>query len=204
MTQERLREILDKHIKWLNGEDGGERADLARADLSHADLRHAVLSHADLHYANFYGARLCHADLRYTDLHYTDLREADLRYASLKGVDLTHAAHTGTALNLQCPEEGSFVAYKKLRGGAIAKLFIPEDAKRSSATSRKCRASKATILAIYYQDGEEISEGRSTHDIEFIYRVGETVYPDSWDEDRWNECSSGIHFFITRKEAEEY
>jgi hypothetical protein len=41
-------------------------------------------------------------------------------------------------------------------------------------------------------------------DYAFIYQVGATVYPDSWDEDRWNECSHGIHFFITRKEAEEY
>ena len=25
-----------------------------------------------------------------------------------------------------------------------------------------------------------------------------------WDEDRWNECANGIHFFITREEAEAY
>jgi len=27
---------------------------------------------------------------------------------------------------------------------------------------------------------------------------------DKWDDDRWNECSGGIHFFLTRAEAEAY
>jgi len=34
-----------------------------------------------------------------------------------------------------------------------------------------------------------------------VYTVGEMVYPDSWDDNRWNECSHGIHFFINRQEA---
>lgn len=25
---------------------------------------------------------------------------------------------------------------------------------------------------------------------------------DAWDEDRWNTCGHGIHFYITRLEAE--
>jgi len=48
------------------------------------------------------------------------------------------------------------------------------------------------------------TEGRSSRDAEMFYRAGETVRPDSWDENRWNECSHGIHFFITRAEAEAY
>lgn len=178
MTQEELREILYKHRKWLNEEDGGKRANLSFTDLRGAGLNDTDLRYADLSYANLSGAHL-------------------------SGADLTHAVYTGTILNLQCPEEGSFIAWKKLLGDEIAKLLIPEDAKRSSATTRKCRASKAVVLAIY-RNGEEISEGRSEHDYDFVYRVGETVYPDHWDEDRWNECSNGIHFFITRKEAEEF
>lgn len=38
MTQAELNEILEKHKKWLNGEDGGERADLSGADLNRAIL----------------------------------------------------------------------------------------------------------------------------------------------------------------------
>ena len=51
MTIKELQEILDKHKKWLNDEDGGERADLRGADLRGADLRRADLRRADLDYS---------------------------------------------------------------------------------------------------------------------------------------------------------
>ena len=48
-----LKQILELHKKWLNNEDGGERADLLdanlrSANLRSADLRGAYLSGADL------------------------------------------------------------------------------------------------------------------------------------------------------------
>ena len=203
MTQEKLREILDKHSKWLNGEDSGERADLSDAILNNTDLRYRDLGSSDLSNFDLSFTTLRYVNLSNSDLSNSDLSFSDLLGADLRGADLTNAIYTDTILNLQCPEEGSFIAWKKLANGDIAKLLIPEDAKRSSATTRKCRASKAIVLAIYNEDGEEVGEGRSMHDYGFFYLVGEAVYPDSWDEDRWNECSNGIHFFITRKEAEE-
>ena len=234
MRYEKLKEILEKHYKWLNNEADGECANLSGADLSNADIRYADLRYADLRWANltgaiirgsnFIGADLRGANLRGANLRYTKFTEAilrdanlrgaelvyvDLRYANLFGADFrgasfTEVTYTGTVLNPQCPEEDSFTAWKKLERDNIAKLLIPEDAKRSSAASRKCRSSKAIVLAIYNESGEEISEGESRYDRDFIYRVGETVYSDKWDEDRWNECSSGIHFFLTRRDAEEY
>lgn len=210
MTQEKLNEILDKHRKWLNNEDADlsdsnlSGFDLSGFDLRGADLRGANLRGTNLREANLRFANLRYADLRYANLSGADLRDANLLGADLRDADLTNAVCTETMVNLQCPEEGSFIAWKKLVGDSIAKLLIPEDAKRSSGTSRKCRASKAVVLAIYSKGGKEIGWGRSEYDYDFIYRVGETVYSDDWDEDRWNKCSHGIHFFITRKEAEEY
>lgn len=52
MKTNKLERILELHAKWLNGEEGGERADLSHADLSHADLSDADLSHADLREAD--------------------------------------------------------------------------------------------------------------------------------------------------------
>ena len=78
MTREELQEILDKHKKWLNNEDGGEKADLGGADLSDADLGGADLSNADLG-----GADLGGADLRGADLRYANLSNADLDYSCL-------------------------------------------------------------------------------------------------------------------------
>lgn len=48
---EELKEILEKHKKWLNGEDGGRRANLRGADLRGAYLRDANLRGADLDYS---------------------------------------------------------------------------------------------------------------------------------------------------------
>ena len=38
MKQEELQKILEAHGKWINGEDGGVRADLRGANLRGADL----------------------------------------------------------------------------------------------------------------------------------------------------------------------
>ena len=48
ISEQELKNILDKHGKWLIKENGGERADLSYADLSSADLSSANLSYADL------------------------------------------------------------------------------------------------------------------------------------------------------------
>ena len=153
-------------------------ANLRDADLHGADLRGAVLRGADLHDAD-----LRYADLRNADLRNADLRDADLR--AVKGIQQTYVA-----------AEGELIGYKKLYGGVICKLLIPAGAKRSNATTRKCRAEYAIVLE---------GEGGSICDPSFSYKVGETVRPvEPFDEDRWDECASGIHFFITREEAEEY
>lgn len=42
MTQETIKDVLDKHKKWINNEDGGEKANLSGANLSGADLSGAI------------------------------------------------------------------------------------------------------------------------------------------------------------------
>ena len=190
MKQKELQKVLEKHSLWLRNE-GGERANLSYADLSGANLSGANLSYANLSNADLSGANLSDADLS----------GANLSYANLSGANLSDARYNeNTAFfALQCPEEGSFVAWKKCKNNVVVKLLIPDDAKRSSATSRKCRASKAVVLEVI---GAE--KAISTNDASFVYEVGKEVVPDSFDDNRWNECSHGIHFFITRKEAENY
>ncbi|UEA61567.1 DUF5758 domain-containing protein [Gordonia otitidis] len=127
---------------------------------------------------------------------------AYLSGADLSGAYLSGANHAEAALaqTVVCPE-GDIIGWKKCQGGRLVKLLIPSDAKRSNASGRKCRAEYARVLEILHGD-TNVDEARSQHDSEFIYCVGETVRPDSFDEDRWNECAPGIHFYITRAEAE--
>lgn len=96
------------------------------------------------------------------------------------------------------------IGFKKC-GDKIVELQITEDAKRSSSTSRKCRCSKAKVLSITSIDGKkEITEAASDYDANFTYQVGEMIEVENFDDNRWNECSTGIHFFITRDEAVQY
>ena len=218
-----IKLILEKHAKWARGEDGGERADLrcanlcganlCGANLCGADLRCANLRCANLCGANLCGANLCGADLCNANLCDADLCDADLCNANLRNADLRGAKNTDkTAWDaytafypLQCPETGSFIGYKKA-ADKIVMLEICADAKRSSATSRKCRCSKAKVLSITHLDGSDsgLTEVRSNYSKEFVYRVGETVEVPDFDDNRWNECAAGIHFFITREEAVKY
>ena len=203
-----LKAIIYKHAKWTRGEDGGERAKLCGADLCGANLRDADLRSADLRSAN-----LCGADLSSANLHGANLCGANLCSANLCGADLSGAKNTDKTLwnahtafyPLQCPETGSFIGYKKA-ADKIVMLEICADAKRSSATSRKCRCSKAKVMSITHLDGSDsgLTEVRSNYSKEFVYRVGEIAEAPDFDENRWNECTAGIHFFITRGEAVEY
>ena len=176
-------------------------ADLRGANLCEANLRGADLCEADLCEANLRGADLCEANLRGANLCEANLRGADLREANLRGAD----HNEGTAFLLsQCPD-GAFIGYKKA-SSHIVKLLVPEDAKRSSATTLKCRCSKAKVLEIQNLDGSksDLKAVPSDRDENFIYVVGKEKEVEDFDEDRWNECSTGIHFFISREMAVKY
>ena len=176
-------------------------ANLCGAYLRGADLRGANLCDADLRGANLYGADLRGADLRGANLCDADLRGANLYGADLRGANLRDAK----GCYLSCPTEGSFIGWKKA-SGHIVKLRIPEDARRSSATGHKCRCDKAYVMEIQNMDGTKATEDtvRSDHDKNFVYTVGATVEVPDFDDNRWNECAPGIHFFIDRREAVEY
>ena len=124
--------------------------------------------------------------------------EAIKHGADLYGADLGF-------IPINCPSDGAFVGWKKVQDKLI-KLLIPEDAKRCSATTYKCRCDKAQVLAITSLDEESsfdsVTNVAYTPNIE--YKVGEMVYPDKFNEDRWNECSNGIHFFINKQDAINY
>ena len=188
-------------------------ANLSNADLRDADLRCADLRCADLFGANLRGANLSDANLCNADLFGANLRDANLRNADLRNADLRRADLCGASIDqmmwniytvfypLQCPESGSYIGYKKA-SGLVVELEIPADARRASATSRKCRASKAKVLSITDINGNPAGgQVKSNYDPDFVYTIGETVEVSDFDDDRWNECSTGIHHFITRAEA---
>ena len=217
MNKEELAKVLENHKHWLNEDcEGWEnmKANLFGANLRDADLCDTDLRDADLRGADLCGADLCGANLCDTNLCDADLRGADLCGADLCGANLCDAHLCDTDLRgaknvlfvpYACPDFGAFIGYKKA-GCYIVELEILADAKRCSATSRKCRCDKAKVLRILNLDRTKagVSEVLSNYDESFIYKVGEVVSVDNFCEDRWNECSAGIHFFINFEEAVRY
>ena len=191
-------------------------ANLPGANLSGANLSKANLYEADLSGANLTGAHLSWAHLSWAKLLRTNLSGAHLSWAKLPGADLS-GGNLSKALNidtlswdsntafypLQCPETGTYTAYKKANN-LIVELEIPYDALRSSATSRKCRASKARVISITDLAGHPagdrvLSDYAYSPKIEYI--VGQTIEIPNFDTNRWHECAPGIHHYITREEA---
>ena len=185
-----LAEILLCHRNMLQDARGvkRERAILCGADLSDVDLRGADLSYADLSCAFLFGADLCGTTVYNTCWHGANL----------------YGAKNVPYIPMTCPEEGAFIGWKKSRDNSIIKLWIPEDAKRSSACGRKCRCDKAEVLSIQTWDGRQLRYAESNYNRAFKYEVGKTVSVDYYEEDRWVECAPGIHFFINRQEAVDY
>ena len=163
-----------------------EMADLRSADLRSADLRSADLSSANLSSANLRSAYLRSADLSSADLSSANLSSANLR--SAKDAELPIA-------RTRILPEGQLIGWKKLKDGSIAKLSIPAEARRSHSFGRKCRAEFVDVLE---------GEGVSAHDGITRYKPGKRVPCDKWEEDWTQECAGGIHFFITKIEAENH
>jgi uncharacterized protein YjbI with pentapeptide repeats len=187
-------------------------ANLSSADLSYADLRSANLSSADLSSADLSSADLSSADLSYADLSSANLSSADLSSADLSSADLSYA-DLRSAKNLvlphfsHVPEEGSFIAWKKVRD-ALLKIVIKNGTPRTSCIiNRKCRAESVLTIAVYDLQGKKLSDDavfHGLHNPDCTYQVGHTTKADKWDNNPLVDCTNGIHFFITRKEAEEF
>jgi uncharacterized protein YjbI with pentapeptide repeats len=215
-------DLRDANLACANLEGASlQSANLSGAYLTGANLYDANLHGADLHgaplestrfvNANLEGANLSGARLQNAILHGSDFRGADLTGANLTGADLTgsllNQAKISPELDAQLKiiPEGEVIGWKKLEYSMIAKLLIPPEARRSNATGRKCRAELVQVLEITDKNGEPVLKGRSFYDSSFIYQVGKIVHPSRpFDQDRWSECASGIHFFLTREEAEKF
>jgi len=205
---EKLGRAVQEAIKARANLAGANLADayLAGANLAGAYLARANLAGANLAGANLAGAYLARANLAGAYLARANLAGANLAGANLAGANLADANLAGARnaelviARTRILPEGDIIGWKKCKANVIVKLRIPAEAKRSHAFGRKCRAEYADVLEVFGADeGVTNSHGPKT-----VYRPGARVMPDSFCENWQNECSNGIHFFITREEAEDY
>ena len=215
ITVEKLKELLELHEKWLNDEEGGKRLDLSRQDLRDSAivelLRNANLENANLRYANLENANLRYANLRYANLRYANLENANLenanlynanlenanlRYANLENANLDEAEQHRKGIILK----EAITGYKKCMGGVIVELEIPKNAIVFAINGKKHRTNKAKVISI--SNNKTIAY--SKHDSDFTYELGKEYEIEDFDLMYNVECASGIHFFRTREEAEDY
>ncbi len=196
--------------------------DLSNTDLTLSSFQDTVLNNVDFHGSSvenalfdgcpMHGADFQNADMRTASFRYCDMRKCNIRGADLFGAVLEFARleeiepdENTKWFRLYCPEKGAFLGYKKCVNNRLVQLLIPADAKRTSATRPSCRCSKAKVLTIKSFDFKEnYEEAWSLVDENFVYRRGEWVEVKNFNEDRWMDSTTGIHFWLTREEAEAY
>lgn len=190
--------------------------DLSNFNLSNTNLINTKLSHTNLSGANLHNADLIHADLSYADVQNADLSGATLDYAYLDSTDFRGALLKNTSMteaNLigtlfdesEKIRKGiilkeKMIGYKKCGDGEIITLRIPKGAIVFSINNSQCRTNKAKVIDI--SNGEKSTA--SIYDDYFIYELGKTANVEDFDL-RYNvECTTGIHFFRTKEEAENF
>ena len=206
ITKKELKTILEQHKLWLDSnEKEGKLADLSYTNLYRADLSSVNLTDADLTRANLRFAVLRRANLTGAKLYGADLSGANLSDANLINSKLEYTNLTNTILNEkeQCRKgivlTEPIVGYKKACGGKIITLELPIEAKVFSINGNKRRTNKANVI-----DMQGETELSSMYDNGFKYHVGDEIDIIDFNENYNVDCGAGIHFFLTREEAENY
>ena len=177
------------------------------ADLSESSIKNAQLDGCSVRRVNFRNAELWGACMRGCDMTGCDICGADLYAAVLENANLTDVKSDEQTkwFRMHCPETGPILGYKKCVYDRIVQLLIPADAKRTSATLPTCRCNKAKVLTIKsFDETEEFDEAWSLVDENFVYRKGQWVEVKNFNEDRWFDSTTGIHFWMSREEAMKY
>lgn len=196
--------------------------DLSNMDFALCSFSGSVMNHVDFHDSSvenalfdgvpLKGTDFTNANMRTASFRYCDMRMCSIRGADLFGAVLEYALLEGIIddertqwFRLHCPEKGAFLGYKKCVNDRMVQLLIPADARRTSATLPSCRCDKAKVLTIKSFDfRQNFEEAWSLVDENFVYKRGEWVVVKDFNEDRWMDSTTGIHFWMTRKEAEAY
>lgn len=168
------------------------------------NLQGRAFINMDLRGSTFKNANLVGVDFRGSDLRGVNFQGANLFGSNLENTLLDNILYDENTkyFKLYCPSEGAFLGYKKCYNLRIVQLLIPSDAKRSSATRNSCRCDKVKVLSIKSVDcSQSFDEATSYVDENFIYKVGKWVIAENFNENRWVESTTGIHFFMTREEA---
>lgn len=182
------------------------RAKINDVKFIYTTFQRCMIDKSELSYCQFYSGVILASKISKTSFGKCEFQNTILRPEAVENVE------TFQTRFLFCPgykstvPDGKITAYKKLLNNIIVKLTIPETARRIGEAGGKCRADKAIVEDFYDLFGNKISMtcGYSYWDESFKYEKGKVIVPSGFDENRWNKCGEGIHFFLTFDEARNY
>lgn len=174
------------------------------ANLCNTSFVNCIFENCAFQASNMFNCNLERCSFTSTNLCFTNLTKASICSCDMRDMETNEAT---MGFHNTCPEEGAFIGWKRVRDNKFVKLWISDEARRSSSTSRKCRCDKAFVLGIYDENKmflPNVTRVYSIHDESFVYEVNKVAHVDDFNENRWQECASGIHFFMTFEEAKQY
>ena len=182
------------------------RAKINDVKFVYTTFQQCIIDKSELSYCRFYSGAILASKISKTSL-----GKCEFQYTILQP-EVVENVETFQTKFLFCPgyqstvPDGKITVYKKLLNNIIVKLTIPETARRVGRAGEKCRADKAIVEDFYDLFGNKISMtcGYSYWDESFKYEKGKVIVPSGFDENRWNKCGEGIHFFLTFDEARNY
>lgn len=202
-------DLSNLNLSGINFTDAtGDNISFKGCNLSNCNFEGSRFEYVNFENANLMGAILKSCDMRFANFHNADCRGTKFSFTIMEGSNHDGIIVDDTTENykMHCPEKGAFLGYKKCFNDLLVTLLIPADARRTCSTTRPCRCDKAKVINITSFDYEEhYKEAWSLCSAtDFKYTLGEYVYPDSFNPDRWMESTNGIHFWMTPEEAIAY
>ena len=122
---------------------------------------------------------------------YEDIKFIELLGKTLVGIGGSFSAGKSSFLNAIFNSEDNILPVETRPTTSIPTFVIQSDEEK---------------IFTFNKDGSKSKETTYTGHKYAVctYTVGEIVKADMWNDDRWNECTHGIHFFIDRQSAVEY
>lgn len=190
-----------------------------------ADFEGARLTHADFSCANAWGANFNKTNCQNSLFLSANLTEASFEGADLDGASFALAYLSNASLSDAqldgvefkdtfgvfpvCPEEGEFTGWtlaEEFDGTEyLLRVSVPWTARRSSGTTRRCRAEALSVDEVISLDTEK-SYGFpypyiTLKNRDFKLRLGETSTDDNFETDRFKTSSTDLYFWISKEEA---
>ena len=191
---------------------------IENTNMSYSSAQSAIFTNCRLFGADFSSSNLCDSKFINTSLlhiHFTISNLAFAIFDECLGVDIDFKLSNlyGTMLDGLRNEyvrgkilTENIIGYKISAEKYIIVLEIPAGAIVFSVNGDKCRTNKAKVIDIYnpLMIEDKAARAHSMFDKRFSYYIGDEFNIKDFDLQYNKECSSGIHFFMTREKLFEF